>query len=83
MNEYYSENTPPSEVEVIRYLIHETKRKHPSLNEDDIIQCVKKSFDDFGGIKEIGSLTGWLLISKNKLLHTISKRLNMNIELFT
>lgn len=76
MNDYYSEMNPPSEVEIKRTLFEETKTKyHPSLNEDDIMQCVNKAFEDFGGMKNIGSLTGWLMYTKKELLQMISARL--------
>lgn len=77
MNDYYSEMNPPSEVEIKRILLDETKTKyHPSLSVDVIMHCVNKAFEDFGGMKNIGSLTGWLMFSKKELLQMISARLD-------
>jgi hypothetical protein len=76
MNDYYSEMNPPSEFEIKRILFEETKVEHFSLNDDDIMRCVNKAFEDFGGMKNIGSLTGWRTFSKKELLQMISARLN-------
>lgn len=76
MNDYYSECDPPSEVEIKKTLLHETKTKHPYCKENDIIQCVDRAFEDFGGMKNIGSLTGWLMFSKKELLHMVFVQLN-------
>ena len=67
---------PPSEFEIKRTLFEETKGKHSSLNDDDIVRCVNKAFEDFGGMKNIGSLTGWLMHTKKELLQMISARLD-------
>jgi len=75
MNDYYSEMSPPSEVEIKKILLNEIRIKHSSLNEVDIIQCVNKAFEDYGGMKNIGSLTGWRMFNKKELLHMISTRL--------
>ena len=76
MNDYYSETSPPSEVEIKKILLNEIRIKHSSLNEVDIIQCVNKAFEDYGGMKNIGSLTGWRMFNKKELLHMISTRLD-------
>ena len=85
MNDYYSENNSPSEVEIKKILLDEIRIKYSSLKEDDIIQCVNKAFEDYGGMKNIGSLTGWRMFNKKELLHMISTRLDCinNIALDT
>lgn len=76
MNDYYSEMNSPSEVEIKKILLDEIRIKYSSLKDDDIIQCVNKTFEDYGGMKNIGSLTGWLMFSKKELLQMISARLD-------
>lgn len=78
MNDFYSEMSPPSEVEIKKILLNEIRIKHSSLKEVDIIQCVNKTFEDYGGMKNIGSLTGWRMFNKKELLDMVTARLNCN-----
>ena len=80
MNDYYSESLPPSESEIKNMLLNEMKKKNPNCKEADIVQCVNKAFEDFGGMKNIGSLTGWLMFSKKELLQIATALLNCKMN---
>lgn len=76
MNDYYSNYSSPSEVEIKNTLFKEVQAKNPYCKKEDIMKCIDEAFEDFGGLKNMGSLSGWLMYSKKALLQMVNARLN-------
>lgn len=77
MNDAYSKFPPPPECEIKKTLMNELKIKNSFCREVDIKQCIDEVFEEFGGMKNVGSYTMWNVVVHKELLKKTTERLNL------
>ena len=76
--DYYGDFPAPPETEIIKDITSKlsTLDKYKEKNIFTIKKCVKKSLEDMGGHKSLGSFSGYLVFSKKELMQRTEQLLD-------
>ena len=76
MNDVMSEYPPPSASAIEKMLMDEMNLKYENFRNDALLkEIIHEELERMGGVAGLGSMTGWLMITKKELTNNIILRI--------